>query len=199
LTAGASGRKPVLYPAAGDSHLRKRVAGHTPCRRAPCIADFCQRCEKRHQIIDLGLSQRQGLHILIEPRVTHPVTLVVVIHDIPQRFHRPVVEVRPGHKDISHVRRLVGSKIVLLFRNEEAPERRYLALDSGVVDSLQICLRQIAFCLPRQGDDVMAENSDADVMKIVISEDSDIPLFVRQSMAQVAAGLGVEQFPAAFC
>src|SRR6476660_1141737 len=40
LTAGASGRKPVLYPAAGDSLWRKRVAGHTPCRRAPCIADL---------------------------------------------------------------------------------------------------------------------------------------------------------------
>src|SRR6266446_3847581 len=40
LIAGASGRKPVLYPAAGDSLWRKRVAGHTPCRRAPCIADL---------------------------------------------------------------------------------------------------------------------------------------------------------------
>src|SRR5216683_4542074 len=40
LAAGASGRKPVPYPAAGDSLWRERVAGHTPCRRAPCIADL---------------------------------------------------------------------------------------------------------------------------------------------------------------
>ena len=162
------------------------------------ILRTCQRCEKRHQIIDLGLSQRQRLNILIEPRVSHPVTLVVVIHDIPQCLHRPVVEVRPGHKDISYVRRLVGSKIALLFRSEEAPERRYLTLDGGDVYGLQISVRQLAFCLLRQRDDMMADNSDANIMKIVISEDCDIPLFVCQSMAQVAAGLGIEQFPAAF-
>ena len=108
------------------------------------------------------------------------------------------MEVRPGHKDISHVRRLEGSDIVLLFRNEEAPERRYLTLDRSVVDILQISLRQIALCLLPQGDDMMAEDSDAGVMEIVISEDCYIPLFVRQSMAQVAPGLGIEQFPAAF-
>ena len=43
---------------------------------------------------------------------------------------------------------------------------------------------------------MMPDDFDADVMKIIISEDGDILLFLRQSVAQIAAGLGVEQFPA---
>src|SRR5208337_4439182 len=39
VAAGASGRKPVRYPAADDSLWIERVAVHIPCRRAPCIAD----------------------------------------------------------------------------------------------------------------------------------------------------------------
>src|SRR5262249_29066857 len=60
-----------------------------------------QRGEKRHHVIDLGLRQRQWLHVLVEPGVRDSITLVVVIHYIPQCFHRPVVEVGPGHEDIS--------------------------------------------------------------------------------------------------
>ena|SRR6516162_971390 len=43
----------------------------------------------------------------------------------------------------------------------------------------------------------MAEDSDADVVKIVIHQEGRIRLIVRQSMAEVATGLGVEQFPTA--
>src|SRR5712671_7155772 len=45
---------------------------------------------------------------------------------------------------------------------------------------------------------MVPEDSDADVMKIIISEDGYISLVLRQSMAQVAGGLGIEQFPTAF-
>src|SRR6266403_522222 len=45
---------------------------------------------------------------------------------------------------------------------------------------------------------MMSEDSDAYVMKIIISEDSYVSLVVRQCMAQVTAGLGIEQFPTAF-
>ena len=44
----------------------------------------------------------------------------------------------------------------------------------------------------------MPEDSDANIVKIVISEDGYIPLLVRQSMAEITAGLGIEQFPTAF-
>src|SRR5271157_4856522 len=57
-------------------------------------------------------------------------------------------------------------------------------------------LRQIARRLLRQRDHPMPNDSDTDVMKIVVGKDRDIPLIVRQSVAQVAAGLCVERFPA---
>src|SRR5262249_4694949 len=59
-------------------------------------------------------------------------------------------------------------------------------------------LRQLTLSLLRQGGYVMPENSDANVVKIVIHEERCIPLIVGQSMAEVATGLGVEQFPPAF-
>jgi hypothetical protein len=34
--------------------------------------------------------------------------------------------------------------------------------------------------------------------KIIVSEDGHITLIVRQSMAKIAAALGIEQFPTAF-
>src|SRR6476659_3172535 len=53
-------------------------------------------------------------------------------------------------------------------------------------------------CLQRQGADTMPEDSDANIVKIVIGEDRYIPPFVRQSMAEVAAGLAIEEFPTPF-
>src|SRR6516165_9620269 len=59
-------------------------------------------------------------------------------------------------------------------------------------------LRQITLSLLRQGADTMPDDSDANVVKIIIGEDGHIPLLIRQSMAEIAAGLAVEQFPTAF-
>ena len=44
----------------------------------------------------------------------------------------------------------------------------------------------------------MPEDSDANVMKIVVDKEGCIPLILGQSMAEVATGLGIEQFPTAF-
>ena len=59
-------------------------------------------------------------------------------------------------------------------------------------------LRQLALGLLRQGDYVVPEDPDANVVKIIIHKESYIPLIVRQSMAEIATGLGIEQFPTAF-
>jgi len=59
-------------------------------------------------------------------------------------------------------------------------------------------LRQITLCLLRQGADMVTEDSDANVVKIIISKDGYVPLLVRQSMTEITAGLGIEQFPTAF-
>jgi hypothetical protein len=42
-----------------------------------------------HYIVDLGLRQRQRLHVLVEPGVRDAIALVVMIHHTPQRLHRP--------------------------------------------------------------------------------------------------------------
>ena len=158
----------------------------------------CQRGKKRHHVIDLRLRQRQRLHVLVEPGVSDSITLVVMIHDIPQCLHRPVVEVRPGHEDISQARRLERRDILLLPRHEKAPEHRQIAVIAAVSIAGQMSLRQLALGPLRQRGYVMPEDSDANVVKIVIHEEGCIPLIVRQSMAEIATGLGIEQFPTAF-
>src|SRR5260370_21937985 len=45
---------------------------------------------------------------------------------------------------------------------------------------------------------MMPEDSDPNVVKIIIHEKSLMPLVVRQSMAFVTAGLGIEQFQTTF-
>src|SRR5258705_10624057 len=74
-----------------------------------------------------------------------------MIHYVPQCLHRPVVEVGPGHENISQAWRLERRDITLLSRHEEAPEDRHLARDRCNVDSLETSLRQLALCLLRQG------------------------------------------------
>ena len=59
-------------------------------------------------------------------------------------------------------------------------------------------MRQLALGLPRQRGYVMPEDTDANVVKVVIHEEGYVPLIVRQSMAEVATGFGIEQFPTAF-
>src|ERR1700716_4096461 len=121
-----------------------------------------------------------------------------MIHYVPQCLHRPVVEVGPGHENISQAWRLERRDITLLSRHEEAPEGRHLARDRGGVDIRQMSLRQLALSLLRQGGYAMPEDADANVVKIVIHEEGWVWLIVRQSMAEVATALGVKQFPAAF-
>ena len=78
-----------------------------------------QRREKRDQVIDLSLRQRQRLNVFIKPWVRYSVALVVVIQDIPQRLLRPVIEIRRSQQHISQVRRLERRDIAVVFRNEE--------------------------------------------------------------------------------
>ena len=44
----------------------------------------------------------------------------------------------------------------------------------------------------------MPEDPDANVVKIAIDEEGCIPLIVGQSMAEVATGLSIGQFPTTF-
>jgi hypothetical protein len=43
----------------------------------------------------------------------------------------------------------------------------------------------------------MADDSDADIVEVVVGKDRDVALIVGQSVAQIAARLGVERIPSA--
>ena len=56
-------------------------------------ANIGQREEEGHQLVDLLLGQGQRLDAAVQERIGLP-ALVVVVHHVPQRGHRPVVHVR---------------------------------------------------------------------------------------------------------
>jgi hypothetical protein len=58
----------------------------------------------------------------------------------------------------------------LLPRHQEAPEHRHIAGDRRGVDRGEISLRHLALGLLRQGGHVMPEDSDANVVKIIIDK-----------------------------
>src|SRR6516162_321165 len=62
----------------------------------------------------------------------------------------------------------------------------------------QLSPRQRHLRLLRQRADKMPEDSDANVVKIVVNKKSRIPLIIRQSMAKETTGLAIEQLPTAF-
>ena len=51
--------------------------------------------------------------------------------------------------------------------------------------------------LSRQRDDIVPDDADADVMKVIVRKQCDVSLGLRQRMAFIAAGTGVEEIPAA--
>src|SRR5260370_13998524 len=93
------------------------------------------------------------------------------------------------------VRRLEVGNTLLLLGDEKAPQRRHVRLNGGAMDGRRIARLDELLGLARQRDDVVSDNTDADVMKIVVSEDRDVPLGIRQRMTFIAAGLSVEECP----
>src|SRR6266404_5053401 len=74
-----------------------------------------QRGEEGDNVIDLRFAQGQGLHVLIEPRILDAVTLVVMVHHVPQRGLRAVVKVRCRNQDITQAWCLEGCDISRFF------------------------------------------------------------------------------------
>ena len=86
------------------------------------------------------------------------------------------MKVRPGHQHISDVRRLERGNVLLLLGDEKAAQRRHVGLNGGAIDGRRIARLDELLGLARQRDDVVPDNADADVMKIVVREDRDVPL-----------------------
>src|SRR5208283_2358744 len=80
--------------------------------------------------------------------------------------------------------------------DEEAAECRHVRLNRSVIDGYSIAGIDLLLSLTRQRDHIVSDDSNANVVKVVVCEVGGVPLFFRQCMAFVAASFGVEQFPA---
>ena len=59
------------------------------------------------------------------------------------------------------------------------PRRRHVRLNGGAIDRRRIARLDELLGLARQRDDVVSDDADADVVKVVVREDRDVPLGIR--------------------
>ena len=126
-----------------------------------------------------------------------PVALVVVVDDVPQRLLRAVVKIRPRQQYVAQTRCLEGGDIGLLLGDQKAAKGGHVCLNGGAIDGLGITRVDQLLGLTRQCDDIVSDDADADVVKVIVREGCDVPLLFRQRVAFIAATLGVEKLPAA--
>ena len=107
------------------------------------------------------------------------------------------MKVRPRQQQVAQVRRLERGGIGLFLGNEEASERRQVRLDGRAIDGRLIARIEELFGLDGQRGNIMPDDADADVVKVVIDEVGDVALLLGQRVALIAAGLRVEKLPAA--
>jgi hypothetical protein len=83
--------------------------------------------------------------------------------------------------------------------DQKAAKGRHVRPNGGAIDRLEMAGADEFFGLARQGDDVMPEDADADVVKVIVRKGCDVPLLFTQRMAFIAPAFRVEKLPAAFC
>ena len=154
-----------------------------------------QRRQEGHEVIDVVLRQGKGLDIFVEPGVFQAVTLIVMVHGIPEGLLGAIVEVGRGHKHVTQVRGLEGSYIGLFPGDEKTAEHRQVRLNRRPVDCREIARLDEAYGLARQLDYVMPDDPDTDVVKIEVREVGGV--HIHGGMAAVAVRPGVEKHPAA--
>src|SRR4051794_27773642 len=81
-----------------------------------------QRCEKSDNVVDLSVAEGKWLHIFVEIGIVYPITLVVVIHHVPQRLLRTIVKIRRRDKHVAQVRCLEGRYVRIFLGDEKATE-----------------------------------------------------------------------------
>ena len=120
-----------------------------------------------------------------------------MVDHVPERLLRAVVKVRTRHQHVPQVRRLERGSIAVLLRDEKPPERRHVRLDGRAIDSGRVARSDELFGRDGQRNNIVPDDADADVVKVVVHEVRDVSLGVRQRMAFITEGLRVEQFPTA--
>src|SRR6516164_7723554 len=149
--------------------------------------------EEGNHVIDLAFAQGKRLHIFIEPRVLYAISLVVMIHNVPQRGLRAVVKVWRCNEHVAQVRRLERRDVGLFLGDEETAQYRHVALNGSTIYVDQLARVDLLLCPARQCDDVMSNNPDANVVKIIVHEVGRISFFFCQGMAFVTPGFGIEE------
>src|SRR5207249_6114683 len=96
--------------------------------------------------------------------------LVVVVHHIPKGPLRAVVKVRTRYQHVPQIGCLEGGGVAFLLGDEEAAERGHVRLNGGAIDGGRIRRIEQLLRLAGQGSDVVADDADADVVKVVVRE-----------------------------
>src|ERR1700693_348257 len=96
---------------------------------------------------------------------------------------------------MSGVLKAAISASFLLIKKRPSAEKS----DGSAIDSFGMARIDQLLGLTREGDDIVSDDADADVMKLVVGEGGHVPLIFRQGVAFIAASLGVEQIPTVLC
>ena len=94
-----------------------------------------ERGEEGDYVIYVGLGKSKRLDIFVEIGIVDSISLVVVIHHVPKRLLRAVMEIGRGYEDVAKIWRFEGGDGGLLLGDEEASEDGHIRLDGGLIDS----------------------------------------------------------------
>src|SRR5213078_3682679 len=97
------------------------------------------------------------------------------------------------HQDVANVWRLEGRDVGIGPRDQKAPQDRHWREYGCLIDRDRVALGDGLFSLTCQWDDVVAQNTDSNVVKGVVGERRGSSSGVGNRVAQVAAPARIEQ------
>ena len=109
------------------------------------------------------------------------------------------MKIRPRHQDVAYVRCLEGGDIGLFLGDQKAAKGRKVGSNGGLIDGLRMAGIDKLLGLTGEGDDIVSDDADAYIMKLIVGKGCNVSLLLRERVAFVATSLGIEQLPAAFC
>jgi hypothetical protein len=190
--AAVSGQTLELCPPLGPIRPRNRALARQLCRSLFLVIRAREGREESDKIVDIILGQRERLYVFVEIGVLQAVAFVVMVDHSPKRLLRTIVKIRSGHQHVAYVRRLERSRR----HSDGHVSARPLSHHQEGNDSGGIARLDELLGLSRQRDDIVPDDTDADVVKVVIREEGDVPLGFRQRVTFIATRLAVKELPA---
>ena len=119
-----------------------------------------------------------------------PVALVVVVDDIPQRLLRAVVKIPPP--SLTRCANPVFSRrrYRLFLGDQKAAKGGHVCLNGGAIDGLGITRVDQLLGLTRQCDDIVSDDADADVVKVIVREGLRRPASLPSARGIYCSDLG---------